>query len=821
MRWRWLTLLPVMVCVELCSAQAPTPGADVIRAIREVTLDPQQCYVVRDMPFAREDLKFYFNDGLLMFARPVAGEVFAAVFGGGEDPGDGELVVQPPRRDERQSLAKFTKAPNFDEHFQSAVFTFTDSSAAQLRSALAANARGLGEAADCAALAARWNPSLQGLGESLAQRIAGDLLSPEHVGGGVLFAAIQSSTLGNFDAIFDPLADDQILLGQLAEHEGAIAYDVWTSFPSRSSREGTAKKQEWPIHINAWKISATLDEALRLKAVSRGTFWVSASGARAFSFALSNMEKVTAARIDGVPAEVLMRDSARSRALRADENDLFLVVAPEPLAAGTVHELEVEHEGAVVVDRGSGVYTVAARGNWYPRIGLEFATFDMEFRYPKELTLVATGTLVDERVDGAVRISRRKTESPVPLAGFNLGHYARTSKQTSGMTVDVYGYRALDPALAPKPHMTVVTQPVRGLYRGAPVTMQTTTILQTPLPPDPLGRMDAVATDVSASLNFFSSIFGPPPIKTLTISPIPGTSGQGFPGLIYLPTLSYIDETERPQNVQASRQKTFYSDIMVAHEVAHQWWGDLVITGAYQDEWLQEALAQYSALLWLEKKRGIAAVNAELEYAREELLMTGPDGKTLDSFGPLMWGYRLESARNLDQWRVVAYGKGEWVLHMLRRRMGDERFLAMLGELRRRFEFKTISTADLEALAKEFGVRKAATGQPPAVARDEIESMFDSWVRSTGIPQVRVKYSASGKAPLVTVKGSVEYEKPEDRGVGSDFESMIPLEVQYVNGQRSIEWVKSGDRPEAFTLTLRQAPVKMSVATTMTLATGK
>jgi aminopeptidase N len=162
---------------------------------------------------------------------------------------------------------------------------------------------------------------------------------------------------------------------------------------------------------------------------------------------------------------------------------------------------------------------------------------------------------------------------------------------------------------------------------------------------------------------------------------------------------------------------------------------------------------------------------------------------------------------------------------MLRRRMGDERFLAMLGELRRRFEFKTVSTRDLEELAKEFGSRqittKAAAGQPAAVARDEIEELFDSWVRSTGIPQVRVKYSASGKAPLVTVKGTVEYEKSDERGVGSDFETMIPLEVQYANGQRTIEWVKSGDKPETFTLTLRQAPVKVTVATTMTLATSR
>ncbi|MEI9811822.1 MAG: M1 family aminopeptidase [Acidobacteriota bacterium] len=81
--------------------------------------------------------------------------------------------------------------------------------------------------------------------------------------------------------------------------------------------------------------------------------------------------------------------------------------------------------------------------------------------------------------------------------------------------------------------------------------------------------------------------------------------------MIYLPALSYIDEGQRPSNVQDSRQKTFFSDLMVAHEVAHQWWGDTVATTAYQDQWMMEALAQYSALLWMEKKRGAGAVTSK------------------------------------------------------------------------------------------------------------------------------------------------------------------------------------------------------------------
>ncbi|MEI9812674.1 MAG: hypothetical protein WDO18_08360 [Acidobacteriota bacterium] len=230
--------VPWILVPGILWAQPPLPtGADTVRAIREITLDPAQCYIVRDLSFSREDLKFYFNDGLLVFSRPVAGGPVAAVFAGGEDAADGEFLLQPPRRDERLSLAKFTRTPNLDEHFHSALLTFTDDSAEKLMRAIAAEGRGQGSAEDCGAIGTRWNPALQRLGDSLAQRMAGDLLSPARIGGGFLFVAVQSNRLGDFDVIFDPAEDDQVLVGQLSRNEEAIAYDVWTSFPSRTSRQ--------------------------------------------------------------------------------------------------------------------------------------------------------------------------------------------------------------------------------------------------------------------------------------------------------------------------------------------------------------------------------------------------------------------------------------------------------------------------------------------------------------------------------------------------------------------------------------------------------
>jgi hypothetical protein len=806
-------------------AQSSTPGADIARIIREVPLDPDQCYLVRDLSFFRDDIKLYFNNGYLIFSKPVAGERISAVFatGGDEDKADGELLLLPPRRDERQSLAKYTRTPNLDEHFEAALLTFTDGSAQMLLNEINVGGRGRPAPDVCRVLAERWNPTASALNGSLAQRITADMLSPVRPGGGFLFVALQSTRLGEFNVIFDPLGDDQVLTGQLTQRDGAFSFDVWTSFPSRSIRQDPSLAFPKDFVISSYRIVASLDRDLGLKAVTQATLQVGKNPGRVFSLAISRAEQVTAARLDGVPVEVVFQESTRTRALRADENDLFLVVAPDVLAPGSTHILELEHDGAVIADRGNGVYSVGARSNWYPRLDLEFAVYDLEFRYPKELTLVTAGDVLEDRTEGDIRITRRKSPGPIRVAGFNLGSYARISRVTEGLTVDVFGNRGLDPALAPRPKATLIPQPVRPLYRGGPPqnTPPATTVIQTAPTPDPLGRLEAVAADVAESLRFFAASFGPPAMKTLTVSPIPGTTGQGFPGLIYLSTLSYLEEAQRPQNVQESRQKTFFSDLMVAHEVAHQWWGNVVTSDRYQDEWMMEGLAHYSALMWLEKKRGPAAMQSELNDLRLDLLASSTDGGTVDSFGPLTWGYRLEAARNPDTWRILTYEKGAWIMHMLRRRMGDRRFLAMLTEFRRRFELKAATTQDLQNLVREFAARPAAAGEPPPASIDAVDSFFDSWVRSTGIPSVRVRYSTTGRAPSVRVSGGVSYEESSQRGVFGDFSSEIPLEITFANGQRRIEWVRSGDRNEPFSFTLPQAPTKISLATSSTLATER
>ena len=146
------------------------------------------------------------------------------------------------------------------------------------------------------------------------------------------------------------------------------------------------------------------------------------------------------------------------------------------------------------------------------------------------------------------------------------------------------------------------------------------------IPPDPLARLRTVASDVAASLEFFSGLFGPPVMKTLTVAPIPGTFGQGFPGLVYLSTFAYIDPLSRPAALRNAREQVFFSDLMVPHEVAHQWWGSIIESRRIEDEWLLEALANYSSLLWLEKKKGAKEMASVLECLSRGVIEQGRGG---------------------------------------------------------------------------------------------------------------------------------------------------------------------------------------------------
>jgi aminopeptidase N len=301
--------------------------------------------------------------------------------------------------------------------------------------------------------------------------------------------------------------------------------------------------------------------------------------------------------------------------------------------------------------------------------------------------------------------------------------------------------------------------------------------------------------------------FGPPPLKTLEVSPIPGTFGQGFPGLLYLSTMAYLRPEDEVLSRLDPRLQSFFIDLLQAHETAHQWWGNVVYPAGYRDIWLMEALANYSALLYLEKRDGRSSLDAALDSYRKDLLARDESGQTVESGGPIVLGERLESAQSATAWKSITYGKGSWILHMLRSRMGDERFVNMLGELRRRYQWTTVSTEQFRQVAADF--------LPPESPDPKLEAFFEQWVYSTGIPTLQLNYSVRGRAPDLKLTGSVSQSN-----VDSEFSTQVPVEIQ-CGATRQVTWVRTSSSPAEFTLALKRAPTKVALDTSSVLALFK
>src|SRR3954469_17398209 len=121
---RWLLAALLALVLRPYAAAAGT-AAEIAREIRENSFDRDECYRVRDLSLVKEDIRLYFTDGHLIFSKPVAGKRIAAVFTADVEGGDGEVILIPPDRGERQTLAKYIHAPNLNEHFRAVVMLFT------------------------------------------------------------------------------------------------------------------------------------------------------------------------------------------------------------------------------------------------------------------------------------------------------------------------------------------------------------------------------------------------------------------------------------------------------------------------------------------------------------------------------------------------------------------------------------------------------------------------------------------------------------------------------------------------------------------------
>jgi hypothetical protein len=638
-------------------------------------------------------------------------------------------------------------------------------------------------------MAPKWNLTVANLTASFDTRIVLDLLTKGQGGKGFFDAILRGRTHGDFDIIHDARASEQIAVGKVAIRDGSPQWETWTRFVDRDRRGMPPPAAE--EEILSYNIDVSMDASLAMHCVTRIRIRATAQSRDVLPFELNAAMRVISAKVDGQPAETYQHDSLRDGLVQNSGNELLIVAPPHPLESGSIHEVEIVHEGKVVEDTGNEVYSIRARGTWYPGRGPQFAAYDVTYHYPANLDLISAGAVTEDHTENGVRTTHRIPEGRLSLLGFNLGRYVRREISKNGITLVVSANRAFEASLrraAPAP--VVVTSPAPATHAiHVPQVMQ-----PLPVPSEPTDRVDAISAEVFSAIEYFRSRFGEPPLKRIEVSPVTGRSGQGFAGMIYLPTLTYLNPDEATTRLGSQIDQGFMGQVLCAHEAAHQWWGNIVTTDSYHHEWLMESLANYSALMFLESKMGPHAVEKALDIYRAELLVKGPDGATAESKGPLVEGRRLETSAVPEAANAVIYGKGTWILHMLRRRMGDANFLKMLAELRRRYEWKTITTDEFRQLCAEF--------LPPGSPDPKLIGFFDQWVYDTGMPALKLSYSVVGGKLTGTV---TQTEAPDD------FTVTIPVEIRTGAGKPIVKMVRTSASAVKFTVEVPGAGAKATL----------
>lgn len=719
-------MLPAALCILFAARAAGGPSpSDTAAALQQARIDPEQAYRIRELQLSRGDIRIYLTDGLLSFVTPVAGHTFAAVFTTlTSDTGDAEILVLPPQRSERASLASFTESPNLDQHFTTALFLFSDDTAAELLRQIHENS--LRKAPQLAIdLAPQLDPAIHELISQINVSLVGSLLDNHKAADGFFYSLVSAPHLGKFDVLYDPSEFEPVAIGRLATGAGGQpAFQLWTSFRPRHAPPFVPL----PVRITDYSIDSTIRPDLSLIANARFRYTPDAADGAVLSFALSEKLTVVSAEVDDKPAEVFQSNAPLSASPTPPRT--FLLVTQSPPAANQPHHIQITYQGAVIKKTGEGSYFVDERTSWYPLNGTMLTNFDLTFHCPESLRLVSTGELVNEQVSNGIRTVHRRTQRPEHLAGFNLGDYELLTDSRGPYRIECFSNKT-----APKqdPHL--------------------------------------VAQQAAATLTDYSRRWMELPIHSLAVSPVPAYFGQGFPGLIYLSELAYVRPEDRPPQLRNQRLDTFFSEMLLPHEVAHQWWGNLIVAADYRAAWLMEAMANYSALQLLEQEKGESAVESVLTQYRDDLLRQ-ENGKSIESAGPVDFGSRLLDNAGMPTWHIILYEKGTWILHMLRARMGDAAFSRMQTRLLDKFASTPFTNEGFRNVASEF---------VPADESDKnLTVFFDAWIYGTGIPHLELRASDL-----------------EVSGVDEDFTADIPLHCRSKSGKEEIRWVRatSGSNP--------------------------
>lgn len=726
----------------------------------------QEIVHVKDFTLTREAGVFTFRSGTFHFVEPVNGKITGAVF-----LGDASFALTPPVDVERRNLAILTKGQPFEERFTGAVFRFTDGSEEEIRKAAATD--NTPEAADAAGLLNDIQQKLKKkLKENLSARLLEDVLSSAP--GGKFTAFIKGKRYS------DKIEYDVDVHGsrQVSPEEVSLLiwdddhFGVWTGFhlaKEYSSGKANSDEENRTILVNHEKLDTTIARNAHLNGTATTTFTALQDGVRVVP-----LELFPTLRVDSVSGQ----DGEQLAFIQEDKDDDpdFAVILPRELKKGESYSIATIYGGKdAIKSEGSGNYYPIAREDWYPGQGFgSYAVYDMTFRVPKGMTMVATGKLLKKVDEGNETISEWTSEFPQSVAGFNFGRFKREEGKPLKQPYLLETFANPDPP---------------DIIAGLKSADAAEGFLDPTHVSGMLGNMSTVSLmkkamgEAQLSVEIYTDFFGEAPYKRLAMTQQTATNfGQSWPGLVYLPITYFFDSTVRHQIGMGDAAG--YFKVVGPHEIAHQWWGHMVGFNSYRDQWMSEGFSDMSASLFLQYIYGSKNLDEYHKFwADERRLLTdkNKEGQRAIDIGSVTMGYRLNNARTgFDTGRRLLYPKGAYILQMIRFMMAartadpDVQFKAMMHDFSKTYANRQASTEDFKAEVEKFMSPDMDLG-----ANHKMDWFFNQFVYGTVYPSYKFEHSFSNDA-----NGNVVLNfKLTQADVGDDFVMLVPVYVDMGNGK--------------------------------------
>jgi hypothetical protein len=762
----------LVACCGLAQAPAPSPAAGIWNALSAPAMDPAKSAQTDNVEIVRDRVHITLSKGTIQFAQPVNGVVFGAVF-----HGSGRLRVDPPNPSEAQQLHLFTKQDKLDLPFSDAAFSFTDGLLDDVAKQVKWQASG--PANDD--LYANRQKERESLGAAYLPRLLKGILSTEKGRTAFFLADLKTSDAGWVEAVSDAMQPEEILVGRWRDVGPVKLHDVWMSFSAgghdpRHVFDDPISRADYLIP--SYQIHANVAENADLNATVQLNLQPRYSGERALLFTLDSNLRISSIKDSGGHTLEFFQ-SRETKDRYQSYGDYVAVALAQPTVVGQAETFEFQYGGKRVVRKvGDGNYFCESFG-WYPTL-FAYATrgdeaafrsdFELTFNSPKRYELVATGHKVSDTIDGNRRVSSWKSDVPLPNAGFAFGDYKIYTEKLGEVDVEVYANKQPDDFLksiqqqADNPLADLAMGPGGGSHSSGVAIGQLT----------PSAMVKPIGIETSNTLKVFQMFFGPYPYKQLAVTNIVGDYGQGWPGLLYLSWITFLDSTQR--NALGVRDQEGLTDFFRAHESSHQWWGNQVGWKSYHDQWLSEGFADFSGILYVQYRQNMKDALDRWRKEKEHLRTKDLNGHTIESLGPIWMGQRIRSSvTGPASYQDLIYSKGAYVLQMIRMQLVDPRnpdpdhlFKDMMHDYCKTFDNKAASTEDFKTI-----VEKHMTRSMDLDGNHKMDWFFNEYVYGMGIPQY--SFHASLEA---TPDGKTHFKGELSRtGVPDSWKDAIPLYV--------------------------------------------